>query len=184
MYFRFLPNILSFSRIIITPIFAYFLIKKTFIFGIIALIIFLVGSLTDILDGYIARKYNIGTELGKYIDPLADKILVVTAFCILSYLYPVQVPIWMILVILFRDIFIMLYRSFLIKKNIYFETSKLAKLKTFYQVFIIHLLLISHVFNPDIIIFNNFAFILVSVSLFLSIITAIDYILSNLLVYR
>tara|TARA_B110000116_G_scaffold68092_1_gene58707 strand:- start:194 stop:748 length:555 start_codon:yes stop_codon:yes gene_type:complete len=180
MYFRFLPNMLSFSRIIISPIFAYFLIKKTFIFSIVALIIFLIGSLTDILDGYIARKYNIGTELGKYIDPLADKILVATAFCILSYFYPVQVPIWMILVILFRDIFIMLYRSFLIKKNISFKTSKFAKFKTFYQVVIIHLLLILHVFNPNIIILNNFAYILVLVSLFLSIITAIHYIVSNL----
>ncbi len=179
MYFRFLPNMLSFSRIVISPIFAYFLIKNIFIFNIIALIIFFIGSLTDILDGYIARKYNIGTEMGKYIDPLSDKVLVATAFCILSYFYPTQVPLWMILVIFLRDIFIMFYRSFLIKKNFSLKTSNFAKFKTFYQVVIIHLLLILHVFNSEIIIFNNFAYILVLLSLFLSMITAVHYIISN-----
>ena len=59
------------------------------------------------------------------------------------------------------------------------KTSKFAKFKTFYQVVIIHLLLIIHVFNPDIIIFNGFAYILVFVSLFLSVITGIQYIVSN-----
>ena len=180
MYFRFLPNILSFSRIAISPIFAYFLIKNIFISKIIALVIFIIGSLTDILDGYIARKYNIGSELGKYIDPLADKILVVTAFCILSYFYPEQVPVWMILVILLRDIFIMMYRSFLINKSIFLKTSKYAKFKTFYQVIVIHLLLIFHVFNSNLIIAYNFAYILVLVSLLLSVFTAIHYIFSNL----
>jgi CDP-diacylglycerol--glycerol-3-phosphate 3-phosphatidyltransferase len=179
MYFRFIPNILSFSRIVISPIFAYFLIKNIFLFNLIALLIFFIGSLTDILDGYIARKYNIGTEIGKYIDPLADKILVVTAFCVLSYFYPLHVPIWMIFVILLRDIFIMFYRTFLIKKNISLETSKSAKFKTFYQIVIIHLLLIIHVFNPSIIIFNDFTYILISVSLFLSVITAIQYVISS-----
>jgi CDP-diacylglycerol--glycerol-3-phosphate 3-phosphatidyltransferase len=179
MYFRFIPNILSFSRIVISPIFAYFLIKNIFLFNLIALLIFFIGSLTDILDGYIARKYNIGTEIGKYIDPLADKILVVTAFCVLSYFYPLHVPIWMIFVILLRDIFIMFYRTFLIKKNISLETSKFAKFKTFYQIVIIHLLLIIHVFNPSTIIFNDFTYILISISLFLSVITAIQYVISS-----
>ena len=179
MYFRFLPNILSISRIVISPIFAYFLIKKIFIFNIIALIIFFLGSLTDILDGYIARKYNIGTKMGEYIDPLADKVLVATAFCMLSYFYPAQVPLWMISLIFLRDIFIMLYRAFLIKINISLKTSMFAKFKTFYQIIIIHLLLILHVFSSDIIIFNNFAYILVFISVFLSVITAIHYIIIN-----
>ena len=146
MYFKYIPNILTLFRILIVPFFIYCFASENFIFRLISLLIFLVGSVSDFLDGFIARKYNFVTSLGKIIDPIADKILILCAFFLLHLYYPLYIPIWMLLIILFRDIIVTLFRLYLKKKDVILNTSILAKRKTLFQIIIIHFLLIMHVF--------------------------------------
>ena len=104
-----LPNILSISRVFLVPVVMVFLTLRTqfgFIEGanigdIIAGLIFIIASLTDAADGYIARKRGMVTNLGKFIDPLADKIMVVAVLVALVDLH--RVPAWMVVVIISRE---------------------------------------------------------------------------------
>ena len=92
-----LPNKLTIARVIAVPFFigAYY-----FSWYLLAFIIFVAASLTDMLDGKIARKYNLVTNFGKIMDPLADKVLVYSAICLMI---PVYVPAWMLIIILARE---------------------------------------------------------------------------------
>jgi len=147
MYIKTIPNILTFSRIIFVPFFIVFFYSNLFYYKLLSLILFFVCSLTDFLDGYLARKYNLVTTIGKFIDPLADKILILSAFFIIHNEYPEYIPFWMILGILFRDVLITSLRLFLKFKNKSLKTSILAKGKTLFQIIVIHLMLCMHVFN-------------------------------------
>ena len=96
------PNILTISRMIITPIFlAFFLIKAIPFHYAIALVLFIIGSLTDLFDGKIARKRGIVTNFGKFADPLADKML--TTAAILGFVAVDYCNIWVLFIILFRE---------------------------------------------------------------------------------
>ena len=93
-----LPNKLTLARIIAVPVFVVLYMRGLFI---PAFIIFILASLTDMLDGKIARKYNLITNFGKIMDPLADKILVYSAFCLM--VEDGAVPSWMLIIILLRE---------------------------------------------------------------------------------
>ena len=93
-----LPNKLTMLRIICVPVFCVLYAKGMYV---AALIVFAAASLTDMLDGYIARKYDLVTNFGKIMDPLADKILVYSAFCLM--IQDMTIPAWMLIVILFRE---------------------------------------------------------------------------------
>lgn len=109
------PNILTVLRFIIIPIFAYFLCGHQYI---IATILFLAGGITDVLDGYIARKYNLVTSWGKIADPLADKLMQLTALVILSLVIKL-IPIELLLIILAKEIFMGIGAIVLYKQNNY-----------------------------------------------------------------
>lgn len=107
-----IPNILTILRFVLIPIFAYFLSIRHFI---TAVLLFLASGLTDVLDGYIARKYDLVTSWGKIADPLADKLMQLTAFIILSQGLKI-IPIELVLIILAKEILmglgaIVLYRQ-------------------------------------------------------------------------
>ena len=184
MKFRYLPNLISFSRIIISPIFIYMMLKNTFYFKFFSMLIFFLGSLSDALDGYIARKFNIKTDLGKYIDPLADKILIISGFCIFSYYYPHIIKVWMIVIIVLRDILTMTLRNFMINKNSVLITSKFAKGKTFFQILVMHILLLLHIYNPAYINNYNFSYFLMLLCVFFSIASTFHYIMINFLLKK
>ena len=130
-----IPNILTCFRIFLVPIFIfYLLIEQNYL---IAFIIFIIAALTDWGDGYFARKFNSVTSFGIFFDPLADKLLVLSAFCSFLYIDSLNgsVHLWMIAIILFRDISITLLRIIIsLKKDCVLVTSKIAKLKTFLQL--------------------------------------------------
>tara|TARA_B100000700_G_scaffold280536_1_gene330535 strand:- start:321 stop:875 length:555 start_codon:yes stop_codon:yes gene_type:complete len=151
MQFKYLPNILSFSRIVITPLFILAMLKNTFYYKIFSFFVFSIASLSDFFDGYLARKYNNISKLGKYIDPLADKILMFSGFCILYSYYPEVVQLWMLITIFLRDFFVMILRNYLIINRKTLETSSIAKIKTILQILVIHIFLLFHIFYPELI---------------------------------
>jgi len=98
-----------------------------------ALVVFVIASLTDLLDGWTARKLRQETETGKFLDPLADKFLVISALIAFLILDPL-IPLWMVGVIIGRDLLITLMRYLAIKKGTTLRTSRLGKFKTAFQM--------------------------------------------------
>jgi CDP-diacylglycerol--glycerol-3-phosphate 3-phosphatidyltransferase len=136
---RFVPNILTVFRVLITPVCLYFILSTGPFYSLYAMILFLIASVTDAVDGWYARKYDVTTEFGKFLDPLADKILVMTMF--VAFGLKGLAPWWMIFIVLFRDIFVTLLRSVMIRRGQSMHTSKFAKAKTGIQMFMIYFIL-------------------------------------------
>lgn len=136
-----LPNILSALRLGISFFFFVFFISKDPLLQFIALILFLIGSITDYFDGYIARKYNLSSNLGKFLDPLADKFLTTAAFT--SFVILDLIPIWMLIILIARDLITTFMRTNSEKSIV---TSYVAKLKTMVQMIFIFLSLLLIVF--------------------------------------
>ena len=125
---KFILNFLTYSRILLTPLIIYLIIEGNFF---TAGLIFAYCSLSDIADGKIARKYNLVSNHGNYMDPFADKVLMIGTLCSLLFLDIIQLSPFIIIV--GRDVLITLYRNYLISKNKPLETSKYGKLKTVFQ---------------------------------------------------
>ena len=125
---KFFLNFLTYSRILLTPLIIYCIVNDNFIY---AGIIFAYCSFSDLADGKIARKYDLVSGHGNYMDPLADKVLMIGVLSALFFLDIIQfLP---FIVIIGRDIIITIYRNHLIAKNKPLETSKFGKLKTVFQ---------------------------------------------------
>lgn len=130
-----LPNILTFFRILLTPVFIICLFKNFPYAHVWALIIFIVASITDAYDGYYARKNDMVTETGRFLDPLADKILVSSAF--ISFAVMGLIDFWMVGLIIFRDLFVTGLRLIMSRNGLNMMTSNIAKSKTSAQIGII-----------------------------------------------
>ena len=127
-----IPNILTVFRILLTPFFIFFLFNESESSGVYSLIIFTVASFTDAYDGYYARKYNAVSESGKFLDPLADKILASSAF--ISFAVLGLIDIWMVAIIILRDLFVTLLRMRMKKGGESLVASNIAKSKTAAQL--------------------------------------------------
>ena len=127
-----IPNILSSIRIFLVPIFLFFFFSESSNSKFISLIIFILASLTDFFDGLIARRFNLITKLGKFLDPLADKILTLSVFY--SFLILDIISYWMFLLIISRDVIVTIIRIFFNRYNLTFVTSNVAKIKTTIQI--------------------------------------------------
>ncbi|MES0491679.1 MAG: CDP-diacylglycerol--glycerol-3-phosphate 3-phosphatidyltransferase [Leptospirales bacterium] len=128
-----IPNLLTISRFIIIPFFLYMVLQDTPSARLIAFVLFAIAGLTDLLDGYLARKWSQDTKLGRFLDPLADKFLVIT--CLGAFYYiDHQISLWMILVIVGRDLMITVIRFLAIRKGMELRTNLLAKTKTVLQM--------------------------------------------------
>ena len=125
---KFFLNFLTYSRILLTPLIIYLILNDNFLY---AGIIFAYCSFSDVADGKIARKYDLVSGYGNYMDPLADKVLMIGTLSALLVLDTIQL--WPFIIIIGRDIIITLYRNYLIAKNKPLETSKFGKLKTVFQ---------------------------------------------------
>lgn len=169
-----LPNKLTTLRVILIPFFVFFLLwqggaNRTF--RMIALAIFIVASLTDLLDGKIARKYNMVTNFGKFMDPLADKLLVCSALICLIELG--QLPAWMVIVIISREFIISGFRLVASDNGVVIAASYWGKFKTTFQMFAVILLIL------DIAALSILTTLCVWVALALTIISLVDYIAKN-----
>lgn len=136
-----LPNQLTVLRIILTPVFLYLFLSGDPLLIQISLAVYLIAAITDWYDGWLARKFNYITDWGKFLDPLADKILTSAAFFAFAHLDILEL--WMVWVIVIRDFVITGLRAYADYQGVSFVTSKSAKIKTFIQmVFIYYLLFI------------------------------------------
>ena len=138
-----LPNQLTVLRIILTPIFLYFFLSEDPLFIQISLGIYIIAALTDWYDGWLARKFNYITEWGKFWDPLADKIL--TSVVFLGFVIVNLLPLWMVILIIFRDLSVTLIRVYADSRGYSFRTTYYAKWKTMLQMIFLYYLLILYV---------------------------------------
>ena len=130
-----IPNSLTLLRIALTPVFIIFLFYDYPYAKLWALMVFFVASITDALDGYFARKHDQVTEQGRFLDPLADKILILSG--LISFAVLEIIPFWMVGLIIFRDLFITGLRVVMNNKGFQMITSNIAKAKTSFQVSIL-----------------------------------------------
>lgn len=169
-----LANKLTMLRILMIPVFIAVLVyskDRDIVYRYIALGIFIIASVTDALDGYVARRYNMITDFGKLMDPLADKILVSSALIILIELG--NISSWVVSIVIAREFIISGIRLIATEKNIIIAASPLGKLKTVSQMLSVILMLLS---------IEAISFITdISVWLMciLSVVSLLDYIIKN-----
>jgi cardiolipin synthase len=139
-----LPNAITIIRILLIPLFLYKVIQGDMVF---ATIVYLTAAITDGLDGFIARVWNLKTKLGSFLDPMADKLLVTTSFLTLSILG--IIPLWLALAVISRD-FIIVSGSllvYLMKSELTIKPQPIGKVTTFFQFSYILLVLLRSAFD-------------------------------------
>ncbi|MGQ9818430.1 MAG: CDP-diacylglycerol--glycerol-3-phosphate 3-phosphatidyltransferase [Candidatus Kapaibacteriales bacterium] len=140
------PNFISAFRLLVSPIFFFLFTAGNSTYNTIGSILYLFAALTDVLDGWAARRYSIVTRWGEFLDPLADKLLTIFAF--ISFVQLGIMPFWMLFVIFLRDTIATALRIYAIWQGNPIKTSTSAKLKTTTQMifigFIIILIFIKH----------------------------------------
>lgn len=170
-----LPNKLTIFRVILIPFFVVFLLldPSNQTYRYIADAIFIIASLTDTLDGKIARKYNLVTNFGKFMDPLADKLLVSAAMiCLIA---TGQLAAWIVIVIISREFIISGFRLIASDNGIVIAASYWGKFKTVFQMLMI-IVLIANINHP---VFAVLGTVLTYIALALTVISLIDYIIKN-----
>jgi len=125
------------------PLFLFLFIQEDLLLRGISLIVFAVAAITDAVDGYLARKYDVESEVGIFLDPLADKFLTFAGFVCLPFLDPSQFPWWAVILIVLRDVAITLLRIYTKRKNITLETRNTAKVKTAIQMAFLYITLLT-----------------------------------------
>jgi CDP-diacylglycerol---glycerol-3-phosphate 3-phosphatidyltransferase len=126
------PNKLTFLRILLSFVCIGLIIKNSFASLLLAFLVFILASITDFLDGYLARKHNLISDLGKILDPLADKILIIGVFCAFLEIGVITTPV--VVLIMFREFIITGLRLYGLNKGVVLEAKKWGKHKTFSQV--------------------------------------------------
>ncbi|MBQ1291889.1 MAG: CDP-diacylglycerol--glycerol-3-phosphate 3-phosphatidyltransferase [Lachnospiraceae bacterium] len=168
-----LPNKLTIMRVLLIPFFVVFMLWE--VTGEydkwIALAIFIIASLTDLLDGKIARKYNLVTNFGKFMDPLADKLLVCSALiCLVSL---ARIPAWIVIIIVAREFTISGFRLIAAEQGTVIAASYFGKFKTTFQMIMVILMIMD---LPQL---NLLTQIVMWAALILTVLSLIDYLYKN-----
>jgi CDP-diacylglycerol--glycerol-3-phosphate 3-phosphatidyltransferase len=183
-----LPNRLTLMRMIIIPIIVVIYILKDYIgdatLPIIG-VLFVLASITDFLDGYIARKNNMVTTFGKFMDPLADKLLVLGTLLILSNVYTTYyintttmwMPFWIVFVVLARELIVTSIRLVAVGEGKILHASKLGKYKTAFTMIAIVYYLFVMPFDIEVV--NIIGMVLINISVLLTIWSGFDYFIKN-----
>jgi CDP-diacylglycerol--glycerol-3-phosphate 3-phosphatidyltransferase len=148
------PNSLTILRIVLTPVFVGLLFSESSFWKQISLVVYVVAALTDWYDGWVARKYGYVSRWGKFLDPLADKIL--SSAALFSFVFLDLVAAWMVWIIVIRDFLITGLRSYAEWKDQPIITSKTAQAKTFGEFVVIYYILILYVALHVPVIHNDF----------------------------
>ena len=167
-----LPNKLTMFRVILIPFFVVFMLVDITLYDKwVALAIFIIASLTDLLDGKIARKYNLVTNFGKFMDPLADKLLVCSALICLVALD--KIPAWMVIVIIAREFIISGFRLIASDNGVVIAASYWGKFKTTFQMVMICLMI------ADITVIHILTTVVMWVAVVLTVVSLVDYLVKN-----
>ena len=172
------PNIITFSRLLLVPVFVLIMQDPSPTKNIYATAIFIIASLSDWLDGYLARMFKAESILGKMLDPLADKVLVMSALVMLCCIPgEPRVSGWMVVVLLARDMIITGLRSLAALKGIVVPASRLAKHKTAWTMIAVIALLIAekYAFYGVTVDFLFIGSILLWLALLLSVVSGVLY---------
>ncbi len=178
-----LPNKLTIFRIILIPFFVFFMLFEPELmrYRVIAEVIFCVASITDLLDGNIARKHNLVTNFGKFLDPLADKLLVCSALiCLVAN---GQIDAWIVIIIIAREFIVSGLRQIAVEKGVVIAASWWGKWKTTFQMIMIIVLILnmSYYFAGTMFgtVMMYLEIVLIYIALALTIISMIDYFIKN-----
>jgi CDP-diacylglycerol--glycerol-3-phosphate 3-phosphatidyltransferase len=179
-----LPNKITVSRILATPVFLFFLVPGWFgqFWGLdqwgryAAAVIFIVASITDMVDGNIARKYNMITELGKFLDPIADKLLVTSA--LIAFIKTDNLSVWAVFIIIAREFIITGFRVVAAGRGVVIAADKWGKIKTVVQIAAIIAILIKN-FPVSLIIDFPLGMVLMYIAVALTVISGVNYIVKN-----
>ena len=168
-----LPNKLTMLRVLLIPVFGVLLLADFWgkWLDYIALAVFIIASLTDMLDGMIARKYNLITNFGKFMDPLADKLLVCSAMICLLDLG--RIPAWVVIVIIAREFIISGFRLVASDKGVVIAAGYIGKAKTVTQMIMIMLMIL------DIEQIQLITDIVMYIAAILTVVSLVDYIYRN-----
>lgn len=181
-----LPNKLTILRLVFIPFYIFFLMTDYFSFtSHIAMVLFILASLTDLFDGKIARKYNLVTDFGKFADPLADKILVVSGM--VCFVALGRLPYWICIIILAREFAISGFRLVIAAKGTVLAASYWGKLKTTFQMIMLIMMtfdmerLVTEKGFPPVIwsVYHIVTNVVMYIALALTIISMIDYFYKN-----
>ena len=169
-----LPNKLTIMRVLLIPFFVFFMLVPIVPYSnYIAVAIFVIASLTDLADGKIARKYNLVTNFGKFMDPLADKLLVCSALiCLVA---TEQLAAWMVIVIISREFIISGFRLVASDNGVVIAASYWGKFKTTFQMLMIIVLILNFPGR----FFEILGVILIWVALILTVVSLCDYLIKN-----
>ena len=189
-----LPNKLSILRIILVPLMVFFYLAS-FITGgkIIALVIFIIAALTDMLDGQIARRCNLVTDLGKLIDPIADKLLVLGAILLVIVDGTIPSPYGVIaaLIIIGRDFIVSALRQVAASKNVVLAADKWGKIKAIVLDITLPLLMLLSYFSIDLNMYGGatdtirlVCYVLLGIGTLLTVYSGINYMVKNAYVFK
>lgn len=170
-----LPNKLTLLRVIMIPFFVFFMLAPYFegYGNYIAVAIFIVASFTDFLDGYLARRDNLVTNFGKFMDPLADKLLVCAA--LICLVQTGQLASWIVIIIISREFIISGFRLIASDNGVVIAASYWGKFKTVFQMIMV-ILLIVNIQNS---IYQMVATVVTYIALFLTVVSLVDYVVKN-----
>ena len=148
-FFVNLPNYITLTRILSIPLLIWILCSNRFSSAngereLLACFVFIVASLTDAIDGYLARRRAQVTTIGMLLDPVADKLLIAAAFVTLVQFNPRIVPAWMVVIIVGREFLVSGLRSIAASEGFTIQASDLGKLKMFVQIFTVVAAIIDH----------------------------------------
>lgn len=170
-----LPNKLTLFRIFLIPVFVFVMLSNFSNKYLISCIIFIIASITDAMDGHIARKHNLITDFGKFMDPLADKLLVISALT--AMIEDSLVPSWMVIVIVSRELTVSILRAIAGAEGKVIAASGGGKLKTISQMVAIIFLLLGAEFQNKILL--NIGGISILVATILTIQSGYEYLYKN-----
>jgi CDP-diacylglycerol--glycerol-3-phosphate 3-phosphatidyltransferase len=166
-----LPNTITLLRICVVPFLFFLLTNPGEFWSLVIAILFVIASITDFFDGYIARKYHLITTMGKFLDPIADKIIVNTAMILMIPIY--RIPAWIVAITIIRDLIVDVIRSIASSEGIYIQASILGKQKTLTQIIAVTALMIHYsIFGINA---HAVGMIILYIALVLTIYSGVDY---------
>ncbi|MFW6172359.1 MAG: CDP-diacylglycerol--glycerol-3-phosphate 3-phosphatidyltransferase [Elusimicrobiota bacterium] len=170
-----LSDKLTFLRIILAIPFVLFLLRESLIFKIISLVIFIIAVMTDYLDGKVARKRGEVSDLGKFLDPLADKIFIMSSLIIFVQLEKIRVPAWPVILIVAREFVVNGLRTFGATKGEVIAATMAGKIKTISQIIGVFLIILILIIER----FESFAFYIVIIVCAITLYSGVRYMYNN-----